>query len=347
MTPAGDIVLLGAGHAHLAALRHWRSDRRPVVVSRAATEHYSGLVPAVLRGEAAQATMRLDRAAEAAGGRLIVGHCERIDTARRTLVLADGRAVPFELLSLDLGARSAAPPGAVAVRPAFGLQGAIEAIEEGGEGPVAVVGAGAAGTELALALALRWAGQRAVLLIAPDVPLPRAPTPIRRRARDALSRAGVTLVAGRAGQPQAQSVPLDDGRVVEAVAVLWTAGLVAPPLAAASGLACDAAGFVLVDAALRSVSHPFVFAAGDCASLGAAKSGAVAVASGRALARGLARVAEGRAPSPWPRPRHALAIIGIGHRRGLAWRGETFWLAGAPAWWLKSALDRHWMRKLR
>ena len=35
---------------------------------------------------------------------------------------------------------------------------------------------------------------------------------------------------------------------------------------AESGLACDAAGFVTVDEHLRSPSHPFVFAAGDCAS---------------------------------------------------------------------------------
>src|SRR5947207_2133385 len=52
--------------------------------------------------------------------------------------------------------------------------------------------------------------------------------------------------------------------------VLWAAG--AAPLAwlAKSGLGLDEGGFVRIDPGLRSVSHPEVFAVGDCAALGEA-----------------------------------------------------------------------------
>ena len=53
-----------------------------------------------------------------------------------------------------------------------------------------------------------------------------------------------------------------DGRIA-ADLVVWTAGFVPSPLAEQAGLAVTGTGQVVVDTALRSVSHRFVFAAGD------------------------------------------------------------------------------------
>ena len=52
---------------------------------------------------------------------------------------------------------------------------------------------------------------------------------------------------------------------VPADVVVWAAGFAVPDLARRSGLATDGWGRVLVDASLRSISHPKVFAAGDSA----------------------------------------------------------------------------------
>lgn len=339
-----DIVLLGCGHAHLSALHHWGSAPPPVVVTRACVESYSGLVPSVLRRERPTAGMHLARAVAAASGRLIVGECVSIDLTCRTLRLADGRTLDFGLLSLDLGAVSAAPPGAVAVRPATELLAAISRIEAGPPGAVAIVGAGAAGTELALALALRWSGGRQIVLFTSGPLLPDAPVPIRHRAERALRGAGVVIRAATASEIGPAGVATEDGGQHPAIAVLWAGGLAAPPLLRQAGLACDERGFVLVDRALRSGSHPFVFAVGDCAALGTTKSGALAVAAGRALPSRLAAVSAGHWPAPWQPPRHALAIIGIGHGRALAWRNRA-WLAGRSAWWLKLWLDLRWVRR--
>ncbi|MGW3568423.1 FAD-dependent oxidoreductase [Streptomyces sp. NPDC000941] len=57
---------------------------------------------------------------------------------------------------------------------------------------------------------------------------------------------------------------------VDADAVLWAASMTAnTELAARAGLDLDTAGRIRVDAALRSTSHPEIYAAGDFRRQGA------------------------------------------------------------------------------
>lgn len=54
-----------------------------------------------------------------------------------------------------------------------------------------------------------------------------------------------------------------DGNDESADVVVWTAGFVVPELARESGFAVDKTGRIVVDAYLRSLSHPDVYVAGD------------------------------------------------------------------------------------
>jgi NADH dehydrogenase FAD-containing subunit len=127
--------------------------------------------------------------------------------------------------------------------------------------------------------------------------------------------------------------------------VIWTAGAAPLPWLRNSGLATDAQGFVLVDDKLRSVSHPEVFAVGDCATLRDAphaKSGVYAVRHGEVLAQNL-RGGELRSYAP---QRRALALLSCGARYAIAeWSG---WSAeGAWAWRWKDRIDRRWIAGFR
>src|SRR6185437_7468874 len=128
--------------------------------------------------------------------------------------------------------------------------------------------------------------------------------------------------------------------------VLWATGVVAPAFLAASGLACDAAGCVVVRRSLRSASHRFVFAAGDCASIAGAarpKAGVWAVRAGAPLAANLRRAARGRPLRRWQPQSQALVILGLGDGRAIAWRNGIA-LEGALVWRWKDRIDRRWMR---
>lgn len=351
-----DLVLLGAGHAHVEVLRRFalRPERgvRLTLIGREPHTPYSGMLPGLVRGDYGFDEAHIDLAplAAAAGARLILAEADGIDLAGRTVALAGRPAMPFDILSLDVGGVPRMPPGAgTPVKPIGQFLDRLTALEaELPEGArIAVVGAGPAGTELALALARRFAGRARIALIAASEPLPEAPARARAVARDALTEAGIELVCGvQAGALADGRLPLSDGSFLDADAALWATGVVGPEFLAASGLACDEAGCVRVDRTLRSLSHPLVFAAGDCATVTGAerpKAGVWAVRAGTPLAANLRRTARGRTPRPWRPQSQALVILGLGDGRAVAWRNGLA-ASGRLIWRWKDWIDRRWMR---
>ena len=351
------IVLLGAGHAHVEVLRRFALRPSPGVrltlIGREPHTPYSGMLPGLIRRDYGFDEAHIDLAplAAASGARLILAEADGIDLAGRTVSLIGRPPLAFDTLSLNVGGVPAMPAdGGTAVKPIGQFLERLEHLEatlpQGAR--IAIVGAGPAGTELALALARRLGTRARIALIAggPE-PLADAPELARRVARRALVEAGVELVSGvQAGVLTNGRLALSDGSFLDADAALWATGVVGPAFLAAAGLACDEAGCVRVDRGLRSVSHRFVFAAGDCAAVeGAArpKAGVWAVRAGVPLAANLRRVAGGRAPRPWRPQAHALTILGLGDGRAVAWRNGIA-VSGRLMWRWKDWIDRRWMR---
>jgi selenide,water dikinase len=355
---ATDLVLLGAGHAHVEVLRRFAMRPEPGVrltlIGREPETPYTGMLPGLIRGEYTFDEAHIDLAplAAGAGARLILAEATHIDLAERRIAVTTGRpAVPFDLLSIDVGGEPAMPRASgQPVKPIGQFLARLSALEaELQQGArIAVVGGGAGGTELALALARRYGARaRIVLVCDTSEPLAAAPSYARTVARAALVDAGIELVCGvRAGAWEDGRLALSDGSFLEVAAALWATGVVGPGFLAASGLACDAAGGVQVDVTLRSVSHGFVFAAGDCAAIDGnarPKAGVWAVRAGRPLADNLRRAARGRALRPWRPQSQAMVILGLGDGRALAWRNGLA-VAGRPVWRWKDWIDRRWMR---
>ncbi|MGH7041493.1 MAG: FAD-dependent oxidoreductase [Acetobacteraceae bacterium] len=362
---ATDLVLLGAGHAQVEVLR--RFVRRPVpglglvLIAREPCTPYSGMLPGVIRGEypPGQACIELAPLAAAAEARLIVAEAVAIDLGARRVRLANGAAVRFDLLSIDVGGVQALPPGtggggggAVPVKPIGRIMDQLATLEATlpVDARIAVVGAGAAGSELALALARRWGRTQILLVGAGREPLVEAPAAARRVVRAALAAAGIAVRSDvRAEQFEAGRLMLSDGSTEAVTAALWAGGVIGPGFLRASGLACDTSGCVRVAATLQSVSHPGVFAAGDCAAVeGAArpKAGVWAVRAGPVLAANLRRAIQGEVLRPWRPQRRALAILGLGNGNAVAWRGRWSLSGRLVARW-KAWIDRRWLVRYR
>jgi len=353
-----DLVLLGAGHAHVEVLRRFalRPQRRVrlTLIAREPHTPYSGMLPGLIRREYEfdQAHIDLAPLAAAAGARLILAEATAIDLDRRSVTVTERPDVGFDLLSIDFGGVPAMPEGGgIPVKPIGRFLDHLTALEATLQpgARLAVVGGGPAGTELALALALRLGARvRLVLVTADAEPLAGAPPRARAVARTALVEAGVEIVCSVTAGPLTDGkLALSDGTFLEVSTALWATNVVGPAFLAASGLACDTAGCVRVTPSLRSLSHAAVFAAGDCAAMEAAprpKAGVWAVRAGAVLAENLRRTVRGHSPKAWRPQREALVIMGLGEGRGLAWRnGIALW--GRPIWRWKDWIDRSRMRR--
>ncbi|MFC8364879.1 NAD(P)/FAD-dependent oxidoreductase [Streptomyces griseorubiginosus] len=134
-------------------------------------------------------------------------------------------------------------------------------------GTVTVCGGGLTGIEAATEITESYPGLD-VTLISLDEPGGMMGAKARAYLRGALDRLGVTLETGaRVTKVLPDAVELADGRLVRSDACLWTTGVKVSPLAADAGIATDDRGLILVDATLRSVSHPEIHAVGDAAAV--------------------------------------------------------------------------------
>jgi selenide,water dikinase len=340
------LVLLGGGHAHavvLLKLRDFISKNLDVtLVSEGPVHTYSGMVPGVIAGHyaAAEAQMDLARLARNAGAAFVQGRINRVDADAKQVELAGGQVLAYDIASLNLGSTPGGPAAnAIPAKPFEPFFSRWQALL--GQGPkaprIAIAGAGAAGVELAMAmkqaLDARGTGGSVTLFSERNVFSIAVATRIKR----ALDRLAIDLRAST--QAPASNTGFD--------AMFWVTGAAAPPLLRESGMRTDARGFALVDASLRSVSHPDVFAAGDNASLEGAevpKSGVYAVRQGAVLAENLTRVVRGMPMLDYRPQKKSLALISCGGKYAIASRGN--WSAeGAWAWKWKDWLDRRWMAR--
>lgn len=171
-------------------------------------------------------------------------------------------------------------------------------------GTVTVCGGGLTGIEAATEITESHPGLD-VTLISLDEPGGMMGARARAYLYGALDRLGVTLETGaRVTKVLPGAVELADGRLVRSDACLWTTGVKVSPLAADAGIATDDRGLVLVDATLRSVSHPQIHAIGDAAAVrlawgqihGTCQSG---LPTAQYTADTIARLVRGKAVKPF------------------------------------------------
>jgi selenide,water dikinase len=223
-----------------------------------------------------------------------------------------------------------------------------------------VVGGGAAGVELALALQARLradlarqnAAARAVrtTLVASSGLLPTLAPRARRLAAAALARAGIDVLAGRrVVAVGADHVDLDDGvRMPADFAVISTTAR-APAWLATLGLPVSQDGALVVGPTLQCEGEPRVFAAGDCAYMAHApreKAGVFAVRQGPILAANLAADLRGERLQPFVPQERFLVLLSTADGRAIAARGSLAY-EGRAAWWLKDRIDRRFMARFR
>lgn len=292
-----------------------------------------------------------------------------IDTGRRTLALADGRSLSYDVLVLAAGAThayfgndqwAAHAPGLKTLDDALMLRRKLLLAFERAEAETdpaaraawlsfAVVGAGPTGVELAGTLAeiarhtlrsefrnIDPALAKVRLLEAGPRVLASFPEDLSEKARRQLEKLGVEVLTGTpVGDIDAEGYRLGERRIA-ARTVIWAAGVAASPLGALLEAPRDRAGRVQVAPDLRVPGHPDVFVAGDLAAIqsrGAPVPGVAPAAKqmGRHVAANIRALLREQATQPFVyRDFGNLATIG---RMAAVVHVGRLKLSGALAWW--------------
>ena len=364
------LVLIGAGHAHALVLKAFAKtslkDVEVVLVSPDELAPYSGMIPGWLAGSYRWDECCSDFAhlCRRAGVQLFLDSVMSLDPLHSELMLTSGKSISYDWLSLNIGSTLPPPPGdgvfVLPMRPLSALNARWETLlahccglAPGVDFRLVTVGGGAAGVETVLA-----AQQRLPRLV-PEVNfsfslatqgeeiLPGMAKGAACLLRSRLERQGIEVITHFcADHVSPNGIVGTDRRILSADAVLWATGAQAHSWPRASGLMTDESGFVVIDPMLRSLSHPNIFATGDCAGWKPSlpKAGVYAVRMGPVLAHNLIALVQGLPLQPYVPQRRALALIGSGEGSAVAAWGP-FSCSGSWVWRWKQLLDRRFVAR--
>lgn len=360
------LVLLGAGHAHVQALTALAAQPLPgttvTLVAPYPRQMYSGMVPGFMAGHYTleQCVIPLEPLVQRSGIRWIAQSASAVAAANQTVQLDDGSSLRYDWLSVNTGPTQdrariereipGAREHALFVRPIetfTALWPRVAAMGDARALRVTVIGGGAGGIELALAVRHRLPNAAVTLLCGQTPPGANYPAPVQQRLLTVLKRRQVTVLQDTAVALTGSSVQLGCGADLACDVPLLATGAQAPAWLADSGLALDEQGFIAVDSCQRSTSHSQVFAAGDVSTRmdrPLARSGVYAVRAGAALAHNLAAATAGGALIPHQPPANTLNLLSCGDRYAVGTWGP-FSAQGRTLWWLKDWIDRRFMAR--
>jgi selenide,water dikinase len=371
-----DLVLIGGGHSHVAVIKMFGMKPIPGVrltlIARDVQTPYSGMLPGYVAGhyDYDQAHVDLRPLTQFASARLFHDTAIGIDTKNKQIICENRPPVSFDLLSINIGSRpeiTSVPGAAQFTTPVKPINRFVDrwhqliqrVLEQQGPHRIAVVGAGAAGVEILLAIQFRLRQlldqhqrsneQLEFHLVSKSTQImPSFPAAVAQKFEHILAQRQVRVHRGaEAILADEGGLNLSDGSRVALDEVLWVTGASAPNWIKESGLDVDDRGFIQTNDQLQSTSHSDIFGAGDIVNVvnhPRPKAGVFAVRQGKPLADNLRRALLSRPLKPFKPQKTLLALVSSGDKYAVA--NKSFInFGGEFVWAWKDWIDRRWMAK--
>jgi selenide,water dikinase len=373
------LVFLGGGHSHAIALEQWGknplAEVRVILINDVAYTPYSGMLPGQVAGfyHREETHIDLHHLAKFARAEFYVDKAVGLDLSRKQVLCRDRAPIAFDYLSIDIGStpNTLSVPGAtqyaIAAKPvSHFLPQWDRVVNQAKQHPqqplcLALVGGGAGGVELALnmqahlARCYRQAHQPETnlelhLFHRGAALLDRHNQWVSRRVERILRQRGVKLHLNETvREVEPNTVICASGLAVKCHLIFWVTQASAPKWLSESGLETDRKGFIFIQNTLQSVSHPFIFAAGDIATMRDTphpKAGVFAVRQGKPLFHNLRNIITHQPLQAYTPQKRYLALLGTGNRNAIASWGNLGWQS--PLLWVwKDKIDRQFMQRFR
>lgn len=370
-SPVKKLLLAGAGHAHIGLLRQLIDTKKRLnnlqitLITEQPQTIYSGMLPGWMANHYSLLDISID--AKSLCGRAQVSFIQqsvtKVDADCSLLSTTENNNFDYDLLSINIGADTdvrwlnSAQESAdnsqkvIPIRPIYPFvkrwQQIIEDAKQAEQYRLAVVGAGAAATELVLAAqyALQFINpNHQAYLICGDALLSGFHTRFQRQVMNQLRRHNVEIIYDRATgysagnlQTSTQLLPMD--------AVIAATGVTGSAWTQDTTLKTVDDGFIAVNERQQSVSHSNVFAVGDVATRVdtlMAHSGVHAVRGGAVAADNVLAYLANEPLKKYRPKNRTLYLLSCGDKYAIGSWGK-YSLQGRWIWTLKRYIDQRFV----
>jgi len=368
-----DIILVGGGHSHALLLRMWAMNPIPGVritlVSNTVLSPYSGMLPGVIAGHYTLDDNHIDlvKLCRFAGARFIHAEVTGFDVKQQRIQLRDRPELSFDYASINTGAApDQSVPGvaefATPIKPIAQFTQRWQALRQAfkaskGEKHIAVVGSGAGGIEVLLAMQHALSKDVELkaelhfhLVVRGKELLKGYSRSVKNSVKHRLAQCGVKVHYGfDVAELQADKLMSKAGQSLAIDNVFWCTSAKAPVWPKASGFTTDPYGFISVTPYLKSLDNPHIFAAGDIAHMPHAprpKAGVYAVRQAPVLLHNLRNATLKKPLKPYKPQDDFLSLVALGNKTAAGSR-KPLSFSGAWAWSWKDRIDREFMGKFK
>ena len=366
------LCLIGGGHSHVTIIKQLAikpvADIQVTLVSPDTYTPYSGMLPGLIAGHYSfeDCHINLDRLCQWAGVKFIHRAVTKIDPDSHHIYAAQFSPIQYDLLSINIGSQ----PATSDIRGADNYGHTIKPVKiflqqwqqwlETHAGlkqiqRIVVVGGGAAGVEVLLAMHYRLQNTTSIkaeftLINSSQRILSSHNQTVQNFFQRHLQSLDIKVLnSSYVTSINQQQLHLKDGSSVDFDFTVWAIHASAQSWLMAGGLKCDSNGFVEVDQYLRSISHPDIFAAGDSAAFlprPLPKAGVYAVRQGPVLLKNIIATFRQQPLITFKPQQHFLSLLTTGRRHAIASRGPLF-LKGKWVWYWKNHIDQSFMRRFK
>jgi NADH dehydrogenase FAD-containing subunit len=360
------LVLAGGGHAHMMALtqldRFVEKGHSVTVIGPSEHHYYSGMGPGMLGGTYAPEEIRFNTkiVVEKNGGTFKLGEVIEIKAEEKTVVLGSGEAVPYDVLSCNLGSHvnrgivNGGMEGIYTVKPIEKLMAARkEIISLAAQGSIAIgiVGGGPSAVEIAgnVRRLVQTSNTKSVTIkiLARGKLMPHHPGSIRSKAVTSLKKRDIEIMEDCPVQEIKTGLVTESTGKNHAFDILFLATGVKPnSVFKRSGLETGPDGGLLVNRFLQHTKHPEIFGGGDCIYFQGSpldKVGVYAVRQNPVLLHNLMATLEGEELEAFEPGGKYLLIFNLGDGTGILYKW-SIQFGGRFAFKIKDIIDRRFMR---
>lgn len=365
-----DLVFIGGGHTHSLVLRMLAmkpiDNVRLTLITDTLLTPYSGMLPGYIAGHYNEEETHLDlnKLCKTAQVRLIQGRVSGIDAENKTIQLDNQASIGYDKVSINTGSTpnvnvEGAREFGVGVKPVSQLTAAwrkllaqkTEHSTKHNSTHWAIIGGGAAGIEMVLAIAYRFKQSgdavKLSLVQSGDTLLPGYHKNVKKQVTIALKQYGIEFVTGfRVSQVTKNTIKSDTGDTLSIDQSIWCTPATAPKWPRLAGLDTDESGFIAVNEFLQSTSHSDIFACGDVAAMVKSprpKAGVYAVRSAPFLTKNLRAAFNQQTMQAVSLQTDFLSLISLGEKRAVGQRAGLS-LKGEWVWRWKNHIDQKFMQ---